>query len=122
MVIFFYFEIFTTFALITFTLNIRSTDEFLQSISELFLCEQGGFNPDNPCTRSDVNRFHYPELSAISQIIFGSFPIVNLIFAINIQDIKQCFSKIRSKDEFTTKSSATILNTNKTKTFLSTEM
>ncbi len=101
MIMLFYFEILLTFVLVTFTLNIKYTDEFVASISKLFVCELNGYNPDNPCSRSDINRFQYPWLSAVSYIIFGSLPIVNLIYAINIEDMKQWFSKIRSHNKYT---------------------
>ena len=99
LILLFYFEILASFSLTTYTLNSRYFGEFVQSISEFFICEQSGHNVENPCSRSGITRYGFPWISALTYFIFGSFPIINLTYALKIQDKKKlCCSKGRRRD------------------------
>ncbi len=80
--------------LTTFTLNTRYDNEFVGSLLELFTCEQRGHDPDRPCSESDINCFGFPSATIVSYIIFGLFPVVILVYAINVMEAKKA---LRSK-------------------------
>lgn len=78
--------------LTTFTLSTRYDNEFVQSLLEYFSCEQKGHDPNNPCSQYDINRLGFPSATLISYIIFGLFPAVILVYAINVQEMKKALS------------------------------
>jgi len=95
--VFVYFEFLVGFSLVTFSLNVRFNEEVRQGILEYFLCEQNGHDPRNPCSRSEIDRYGVPGVSAMSYIIFASYPIVNLIYAVNIKKVRELCSRKKGK-------------------------
>ena len=86
--------------------------QFRQDLSEYLLCESIGMRPGNSCAderRSLNSAVILQILFDIAYILLGSFPAVNLIYAVNISDLKQkcrkhfpnCFTK-EEKFGFTT--------------------
>ena len=97
LVIFIYFEFLAGLALVIFTLNVRFGDVVVQSIRDFFLCEQRGHDPENPCSRFEINRYGVPWVSALSYIIIAAYPIINLIYAVNIKRVKELSSGKKKK-------------------------
>ena len=91
LLVFFYFEILASIALITFTLNTRYDSEFIRSVFDFFLCEQRGHDPENPCSNADINRLSFPSVTTLSYIILGLFPVAILVYALNINEIKKLY-------------------------------
>ena len=92
MIVFSYYIVLSSVALTTFTVSTRNIDIVIRGIQEYFFCEQGGVDPENRCTR-DYLKHAYPSLSTISYALLGLFPIVNLIYAINLKELKAALPK-----------------------------
>jgi len=84
LIIFSYYVVLASIALTSFTLSIRNSDNFISGIQAYFFCEQGGIDPDNPCSR-DYLINSYPSIATLSFILLALFPVVNLIYAINLK-------------------------------------
>ena len=68
---------------------IRNAGLFEDAIREYWQCEATGIDPKNPCNRTSFEEMTDPGLIAFAQIIYWIFPAVNLIFVVNISDLKQ---------------------------------
>ena len=99
LVIFIYFELLAGIALVIFTLNVRFVNVVVRSIQEYFLCEQRGHDPENPCSRFEIIRYGFPWISAVSYTIIAAYPIVNLIYAVNIKRVKELCSGKKKKQQ-----------------------
>ena len=97
LVVFIYYEFLAVIALLIFTLNVIFSDVVVRSIRDYFLCEQRGHDPENPCSRYEINRYGIPWVTATSNIIIAAYPIVNLIYAVNIKRVKQLCSGKKTK-------------------------
>ena len=60
-----------------------------QYLNEYLLCESIGVRPGNSCTDERTFAVVLQIVFDISSIALGSFPAVNLIYAVNISDLKQ---------------------------------
>ena len=88
-----YYVLLGVIALTAFTIFTRNSTQFSDAIAEYWLCESTGVNPENSCDRlrESFQQLSYPGLSAVSYVLLGIFPAVNLIFAVNVKEIKQKF-------------------------------
>lgn len=123
LVVFCYYIILATVALTTFTVVTRNASNYIKNIQRYFLCEQGGYDPNNPCSH-DFRRQSYPSLTTLSYVLLGLFPVVNLIYAINLKEMKEIFQKMKlnkknkahgSSDTPSTGSTAAMMSTLKRK-------
>ena len=104
--------------LITFSFGTKNDEHILEEITGYFTCELPGIDPQNPCDQSRFQSLLNPELNCISYILLGLFPVVNLIFAVNAEEMKpwcacaRNFSLISTSRESpsTGSASATIVN------------
>ena len=76
-------------ALTAFTLAAKNDNLFLKEIARYFTCELPGNDPQNSCDRSRYQALLYPEMNCISYVLLGMFPVVNLVFAVNIKELKE---------------------------------
>ncbi len=53
-----------------------------------FICELRGHDPLNPCERKKFEDLEYDTLVFLSSILSGMMPVVNLIFSVSVQDVK----------------------------------
>ena len=82
--------------LTAFTLSIRNTSVVATNLKKYFFCEQGGFNPSNACNvPNDI--YHHPYISSLGYILVSLLPIVSLIYAVNIVELKEVWRKYFSK-------------------------
>ena len=65
-----------------------------------FLCEEEGHNASNPCSRSEIEDLRYPSLEILVNTFASLFPVVNLIYVVNIQELKEVWRKWFSKPTF----------------------
>lgn len=86
-IVFCYYVVLGVIALTTFTLATRNEERLLDEIRDHFLCEAPGTGADCPTT--EFKALSFPWLNAISYILLGLFPAINLIFAVNIKELKQ---------------------------------
>jgi len=80
-------------ALTGFTVSTRNARLFADAVAEYWQCEIAGVDPEISCDglRDSFQQFTYPGLTAVSYVLIGIFPAVNLIFTVNIKEIKQKF-------------------------------
>ena len=118
LIIFCYYVLLGVIALITFTLATRDNGRLLEEITGYFRCEFTGIDAQNPCDRSRYQALLNPELNCISYILLGIFPVVNLVFAVNVEELKQwCGCALRFRMRLTststnTSASATVIANN----------
>ena len=86
-------------ALSAFTVTTRNSRKFADAIAEYWRCETAGVNPENSCDRlRDLFQpLANPGLTSASYILLGIFPAVNLVFAVNVREIKQKFKTLRGR-------------------------
>ena len=76
-------------ALTAFTLTTKKAERVVEEVSGYFECELPGIDPENPCDRSRFEALLHPVLTSLSYILLGMFPAINLIFAVNVKELKQ---------------------------------
>ncbi len=90
-----YYIVLSTVALTAFTLSTRDTPALVRNIGLYFLCEQRGHDPENPCSRDYIKNSD-SVLTTLSYVLLSLFPVVNLIYAINIRELKEFMQKMKS--------------------------
>ena len=96
-----YYVLLAAIALTAFTLNARYLPQEAAAILSYFSCEQGGYNPKAPCSRSGFEGLANPGLSTLAYILVALFPIVNLVYTLNIEEIKKCCRICKVKARYT---------------------
>jgi len=93
LIIFCYYVLLGVIALTTFTVTTRNATLLADTVADYWQCEIAGVDPENSCDklRDLFEALTYPGLTSISSFLLGIFPAVNLIFAVNIEEIKQKF-------------------------------
>ena len=92
-----YFTIFSVFIITTFTLHkIQSLEQLISDITNYFACEATGMVKD--CDKPSVE-LHRRIVSIVTFMLIGLFPIVNLVYVLNIQELKQKVSKHFAKSQ-----------------------
>jgi len=94
LIIFCYYVLLGVIALTSFTVFTRNGALFGDAVADYWQCEITGVDPENSCDRlkDSFEALTYPGLTSVSYILLGIFPAVNLIFAVNIKEIKQKFN------------------------------
>ena len=112
LVIFCYYVILGVFSLTTFTLIIKN-QRVVEEISGYFTCELPGVDPQNPCDPSHYQALLHPELECLTYVLLQIFPVINLIFAVNIEDLKQWCGRVCQfhRPFITTASASTAVST-----------
>ena len=81
-------------ALLTYSLATRDTEPFISELLSYFECERRGVNQNMPCDTSGFERFFVSiVLSSISFILIGLYPVLNLIFVIDFQELKNLLKR-----------------------------
>ena len=93
LIVFVYYVFLAVFALLTFSLSIRNEDQFITEVLKYFKCESKGIDPDNTCDTNGYLKHRQVALISISHILLGLYPVVNLIFVINFQELKKHMKK-----------------------------
>jgi hypothetical protein len=86
----------TVFALTSFTLATRNGGPFAEQLFDHFACEMQGQDPENPnrCDRNNFRQFSNPEVTAVVSILLSLFPVVNLVYALNIMQLMERLRKL----------------------------
>ena len=82
---------------IAFTIAARNAELFAARLTNYFSCEQSGHDPNNPCDRKSFSEISHPDLAVTALVLLGIFPVVNLVYAINIKELKEKFSSCLGK-------------------------
>ena len=75
--------------LTTFTIATRNSELFVEELLNYFACEGKGNDPNNPCDRNTFRQLSYPWLSAVSFVLLYVLPFVNLVYVLNIKELKE---------------------------------
>ena len=83
-------------ALINYSISIRDVDLILDRLLDYFACQAIGYTVDHTCSAEyDRLRSHLkPELNSITYPLLGLLPWFNLLFAIQVSDIKKAIQKV----------------------------
>ena len=115
LIIFCYYVLLFVIALTAFTDFTRTFTGLAAEIEEHWRCELSGVDSENACgeRKASFESPAYTALSSISYILMGLLPAVNLIFAVNISELRQKFrtwcrriTKLYSTEEPSTPSTA----------------
>ena len=82
-----YYVLAAIISLIAFTISTRNGDQYANEVLKYFLCERS--NPSEPCSRDGYEALSYPVLTSLSYILLGLFPVINLTYVINFQELKE---------------------------------
>ena len=86
-----YYVLLVVISLTGFTVSLRSSGLYIGALLEYMQCEATGVDPENPCSRASFEEQTYPGLSTLAYVLLWIFPAVNLIFAVNISELKENF-------------------------------
>ena len=91
-----YFIIFGITALVNVSITVRDGDIAMFKLLVYFTCQAAGYNGTDTCAgeRDDLESHLKPELNAATYFLLGLVPWLNLLFAIQVQDIKRALHRI----------------------------
>lgn len=116
-----YFTVFSVFIVTTFTLHkLQNLEQLLNDITNYFVCEATGTLRD--CDKPSVE-LHRRIVSIVTFVLIGLFPIVNMVYVLNIRELKQKISKCfpKSKRQITSSSNGTASSVITQRPYLSSE-
>lgn len=87
-VILIYFSLFLGTSQTALTFVIRNIPSYVSELETYFLCESSGQLPGKVCERS-FQRLGWEIVIVIAYIILGCYPVVQLIYVVNMKDLKQ---------------------------------
>ena len=93
-----YFLIFGITVLINLSIAIRDGDMFSDKLLNYFACQARGYNDENTCYAEyeELESYLIPELNSATFFLLGLLPWSNLLFAIQVSDIKKVICKVYS--------------------------
>ena len=92
-----YYVLLVVISLTGFTVSLRSSGLYIGALLEYMQCEATGVDPENPCNRASFEEQTYPGLTTLAYVLLWIFPAVNLIFAVNISELKEKFKTWRGQ-------------------------
>ena len=75
------------------TIPASKYSQFITAISDYFLCESTGTNPNKTVCERNFERLDSRMVFITALLIVGMFPIVNLVYVLNVQEIKKILSR-----------------------------
>ena len=78
------------------SIAIRDSDMFSDKLMNYFACQIRGYNDDNTCYAEyeELELYLIPELNSATFFLLGLVPWSNLLFAIQVSDIKKVIRKV----------------------------
>lgn len=109
-----YYLVLSVFALTSFTLGTRNGGTFAEQLFNHFACERNGQDPENPnlCDRNDFRQLSNPEVTAVVFILLSLFPVVNLVYALNVMELMEKCNMCRRSRAKTTLSTMSTAHSN----------
>ena len=83
-------------ALINYSVNIRDVDIIVERLLDYFVCQAYGYSADHTCY-AEYDRFRSvlkPEFNSTTYLLVGLLPWLNLLFAVQVSDIKKVVQKV----------------------------
>ena len=87
LIIFCYFFVFLAVSQTAFAFALRNTPSFAAELAEYFFCEAAGI-PGRTCERS-FERIAGDIPVAIGFVLYGLYPVVTLIYVVNVKELKE---------------------------------
>ena len=83
-------------ALINLSISIRDADIILDKLLNYIACQARGYSTSNTCYEEyeELDSYLKPELNSATYFLLGLVPWSNLLFAIQVTDIKRAFNKV----------------------------
>ena len=84
-------------ALVNLSISVRDADIILDKLFAYFTCQAAGYNGPDTCAteRDELESYLKPELNAVTYFLLGLLPWTNLLFAIQVRDIKKLAKKLK---------------------------
>jgi ABC-type phosphate transport system permease subunit len=92
-IVFCYYIFLQAVVFVNFSLSGKAVDTLRSELFSYFFCEQNGYDPDNPCSRSGFENLINPGITFLSFMLAMVAPAVNFVFVIDYRELKQ---KLRS--------------------------
>ena len=77
--------------------TLRNSGLLVYARLQYWQCEATGVDPENPCNRAPFEEQTHPALTTLAYVLLWIFPAVNLIFAVNISELKEKFKTWRGQ-------------------------
>ena len=92
----FYFVIYGVIVLVTISISIKTSDIIPDKLFNYFSCQASGYNGSDTCAkeRDDLESYLKPELNSATYILLGLIPWTNLLFAIQVKDVKKVLRRL----------------------------
>ena len=83
-------------ALISFSITIRDAEIKEEKILNYIVCQSIGYNANHTChaEMDELTSISTPELNSATYFLLGLLPWSNLLFAIQVSDIKKALQKV----------------------------
>ena len=92
LIVFLYYVLLGIVALASFGINIRTVNAFVSALSAYFACEST--TPGNcESSRNTALQNTFPGLTNTTYILLALFPLVNLVYAFNFNELKEILHK-----------------------------
>ena len=95
LIVLIYYMVLLVTALTALTLLTRDSQQFSTQLLGYFACEAFGHNPEMPCDPNTFRQYAHPEISAVALIFVAQFPTINLVYVVNIKELRELWRKAR---------------------------
>ncbi len=95
-----YYIVLVAVALSSLTISTRNIETLQEALVKYFSCEQDGLDQNNPCSQNDIEKLLHPYLRAFSYVFLGLFPVFNMIYIVNVQEMRNTIKKWQRKTKF----------------------
>ena len=92
-----YYILLSVVALTGVTIPLRNSELLANALTEYWQCETAGVDPLCNRLRASFEEQTNPGIITVSYVLLWIFPAVNLIFAVNISELKQKFKTWREQ-------------------------
>ena len=96
LIVFAYSIVFAVIGLIAFTVGARDEASLKQDLTDYFICESPGAG--KVCPRDFTSTLIQVDvLLNVSVVLLAMYPIVNLVYVVNVQELKSFFLKLSGR-------------------------
>ena len=79
-------------AFIYFSLSAQASGKLEIKLFEYFVCEEDGYDPNNPCDRSGFENLIDRGVAFLTSVLALLAPITNFVFVVDYRELKQRIS------------------------------
>ena len=86
-------------SLTALAITVRNSGQYAVTLVKYWQCEATGVDPEKQCDRlyASFEELGPPALIAISNMLYLILPLVNLVFVVNVTELKQKFKTWRGE-------------------------